>query len=182
VAWTWPTGLHSGWGGITDQIMPGLTRLGPLWQIKPEEAEALPNLATRWEWNDDKTELTMYLLEGARWSDGDIFDTEDIDFWYNDNVQNGNVSSWMPKDALGAGTTLEVLGPYSFKFNFTAAKGPAFLSQLAYIGGAPGPSHILKPHHPTYNMMQHMNRIEMHCQHLKCQLLTWVKWYLFCIK
>ena len=149
--WNWLAGQHSGWGGITDQLMPGLTRLGPLWQIKPEEAEALPNLATRWEWNDDKTELTMYLLEGARWSDGDIFDTEDIDFWYNDNVQNGNVSSWMPKDALGVGTTLEVLGPYSFKFNFTAAKGPAFLSQLAYMGGAPGPSHILKPHHPTYN-------------------------------
>ena len=82
----------------------------------------------------------MNLVEGVKWSDGDPFDTEDIDFWWNDNVQNANVNSRLPKDALGAGTTVDILGPYSFRFNFDSPKGNAVLSQLAHMGGAPGPS------------------------------------------
>ena len=149
--WNWMAGQHQGWGGISMQLMQSLTRLGPLWQVKPEEALPLPNLATDWEFNSDRTTLTMNLVEGVKWSDGDPFDTEDIDFWWNDNVQNANVNSRLPKDALGAGTTVDILGPYSFRFNFDSPKGNAVLSQLAHMGGAPGPSHILKQHHPDYN-------------------------------
>ena len=126
----WLAGQHQGWGGINIQLMESLTRLGPLWQVKAEEANPLPNLAKDWEFSSDRKSLTMYLLEGARWSDGDMFDTEDIDFWWNDNVQDANVNSRLPKDALGAGTTLEILGPYSFKFNFDEPKGNAVLAQL----------------------------------------------------
>ena len=147
----WLAGQSQGWGGINIQLMESLTRLGPLWQIKPDEANPLPNLAKDWEWSSDRKSLTMNLIEGARWSDGDIFDTEDIDFWWNDNVQDANVASRLPKDALGAGTTLEILGPYSFKFNFDEPKGNAVLAQLAYMGGAPGPSHVMKPLHPAHN-------------------------------
>ena len=50
----------------------------------------------------------MNLVEGVKWSDGDPFDTEDIDFWWNDNVQNANVNSRLPKDTLGAGTTVDI--------------------------------------------------------------------------
>lgn len=150
--WNWLAGQHQGWGGINMAMQECLVRLGPLWQVKAEDQSGpLPNLAKSWEWNDDKTELTMHLIEGAKWSDGDPFDTEDIAFWWNDNVQNENVTSWMPADGMGAGTTMTVLDAYNFKFNFASPQGPARLQSLAYQTGCPGPSHVMKSIHPTYN-------------------------------
>ena len=149
--WNWMAGKTQGWGGVSMSVMQSLTRIGPLWQVKPEEALPLPNLATDWEWNSDRTSLTMNLIEGARWSDGDIFDTEDIEFWWNDNVQDENVKSWLVKDTFGADTTMEILGQYSFRFNFDSPKGNTVLFNLAHLSGAAGPSHILKPQHPKYN-------------------------------
>ena len=150
--WNWMAGLHQGWGGINITIQECLVRKGPLWQVKPEEQDGpLPNLAKSWSWSDDRKTLTMQLIEGARWSDGDPFDTEDIAFWWNDNVQDPNVPSWMDVNGLGEGTTLEVLGPYEFAFKFTTPQGPARIDSLAYIQGCPGPSHVLKPLHPKYS-------------------------------
>ena len=48
-----------------------LTRTGPLFEVKADELEPLPNLAKSWEWSEDGHELTMHLIEGAKWSDGD---------------------------------------------------------------------------------------------------------------
>lgn len=49
------------------------------------------------------TELTMHLVEGVKWSDGDAFDTADIAFWWNDNVENENVSSRIQAGSLAVG-------------------------------------------------------------------------------
>ncbi|WP_093188753.1 ABC transporter substrate-binding protein [Pseudovibrio sp. Tun.PSC04-5.I4] len=150
--WNWLAGQTQGWGGINMAVQECLVRNGPLWQVKAEEQSGpLPNLARSWEWNEDKTELTMHLIEGAKWSDGNIFDTEDIRFWWEDNVQDANVASRMPKGGLGEGTTLEVLSDYSFKFIFSEPQGLGVLKSLAYIQGCPGPAHVLKDKHPKYN-------------------------------
>ena len=150
--WNWMAGKHQGWGGINITMQECLVRKGPLWQVKPEEQDGpLPNLAKSWEWSDDRKELTMYLIEEAKWSDGDPFDTKDIEFWWVDNVQDPNVPSRMDANGMGVGTTLEVLGPYSFKFKFQEPQGPARVDSLAYIQGCPGPSHVLKPLHPKYS-------------------------------
>lgn len=150
--WNWLAGQHQGWGGINMQIQECLVRMGPLWQVKAEEQSGpLPNLAKSWDWNDDRTKLTMHLVEGVRWSDGDPFDTEDISFWWDDNIQDENVSSRMPADGMGVGTTLDVEGPYKFSFNFAEPQGPSRVQSLAYIQGCPGPSHIMKENHPKYN-------------------------------
>lgn len=150
--WNWLAGQHQGWGGINMAMQECLVRLGPLWQVKAEDQSGpLPNLAKSWEWNGDKTELTMHLVEGARWSDGDPFDTEDIRFWWEDNVQDENVTARMPGDGMGAGTTMTVLDDFTFKFGFVEPQGPSRLQSLAYIQGCPGPSHVMKDIHPTYN-------------------------------
>lgn len=150
--WNILAGQHQGWGGINMATQECLVRQGPRWQVKPEDQTGpLPNLARSWEWNDAKTELTMHLVEGIKWSDGDPFDTDDIDFWYNDNVQNANVSSRIPVDGFGGGATLEVIDDYTFKFVFAAPQSNTVVEGLAYIQGCPGPSHILKDHHPDYN-------------------------------
>lgn len=150
--WNWMAGLHQGWGGINITMQECLVRVGPLWQVKPEEQDGpLPNLAKSWSWSGDRRELTLNLVEGAKWSDGDPFDTEDIEFWWEDNVQDPNVPSRMDVNGMGEGTRMEVTGPYSFKFVFTEPQGPARVATLAYIQGCPGPSHVLKPQHPKYS-------------------------------
>ena len=150
--WNWMAGQHQGWGGINITLQECLVRQGPQWQVKPEEQSgALPNLAKSWNWNSSKTSLTMNLVEGVKWSDGDPFDSEDLRFWWEDNVQDENVSSRMAKDGMGVGTTMKVVDPYTIRFDFKESQGPARVSSLAYIQGCPGPSHILKEHHPKYN-------------------------------
>lgn len=150
--WNWMAGQHQGWGGINLAMQECLVRVGPLWQVKAEDQSGpLPNLAKSWEWTDDRTQLTLDLIQGARWSDGDPFDAEDVRFWWEDNVQDENVASRMSPNGMGEGTTMEVLGDYSVRFNFTAPQGPSRIWSLAYIQGCPGPSHILKDSHPTYN-------------------------------
>jgi peptide/nickel transport system substrate-binding protein len=42
-----------------------------LFQVEAKDMEPLPNLAKSWSWSDDGKVLTMKLIEGAKWSDGD---------------------------------------------------------------------------------------------------------------
>lgn len=148
----WLAGQHQGWGGINMAIQECFVRVGPLWQVKAEDQSGpLPNLAKSWDWNDDRTALTLNLVEGIKWSDGDSFDTEDVAFWWEDNVQDDNVASRMSPNGMGEGTTLTIDGPYQFTFNFTEPQGPSRVQSLAYIQGCPGPSHVLKPLHPKHN-------------------------------
>jgi len=129
-----------------------LVRQGPRWQVKAEEQTGpLPNLAQSWSWNDTNTELQINLMQGVKWSDGDAFDVEDVRFWYQDNVQDDNVASRMSKDSFGGGATLEVIDDYTFKFVFAEAQAETVIENLAYIQGCPGPSHVLKDQHPSYN-------------------------------
>jgi len=149
--WNWLAGQHQGWGGINMAMQECLVRVGPLWQVKAEDQTGpLPNLASSWEWNDDRTQLTLKLVD-ARWSDGDQFDAEDVRFWWEDNVQDENVTSRMAPTGMGEGTTMDVLDTYTVRFNFTEPQGPSRIQSLAYIQGCPGPSHILKDQHPRYN-------------------------------
>ncbi len=150
--WHILAGQHQGWGGINLATQECLVRQGPRWQVKAEDQTGpLPNLAKSWEWNADMTELTMHLVEGAKWSDGDPFDTADIDFWFNDNVEDENVNSRMAAGSFGGGAKLEIIDDYSFKFVFPSAQSNTVLEGLAYIQGCPGPSHVLKDKHPKYN-------------------------------
>ena len=150
--WNWMAGQHQGWGGINMAIQECLVRQGPRWQIKGEEQTGpLPNLVKSWTWNDDRTELTLNLMKGVKWSDGDAFDTEDVRFWWEDNVEDEKVSSRMPAGSFAPGAKLTVIDEYTFKFDFDAPQSETVLESLAYIQGCPGPSHILKAKHPKYN-------------------------------
>jgi peptide/nickel transport system substrate-binding protein len=150
--WNWMAGQHQGWGGINMAIQECLVRQGPRWEVKAEDQTGpLANLARSWTWSDDKTELTIDLMQGVKWSDGDPFDVEDIRFWYEDNVQNEKVSTRMAKDSFGGGAAFEVIDEHTFKFTFPSPQAETLLEGLAYIQGCPGPSHVLKETHPDYN-------------------------------
>ena len=79
-------GQTQGWGGIDIGMVECLTRTGPLFEVKAEDLEPLPNLAKSWEWSEDGNTLTMHLIEGAKWSDGEPFDSDDVMFYWDDHV------------------------------------------------------------------------------------------------
>ena len=152
--WNYIGGQSQGWGGIDIGLSECLTRTGPLFEVKADELEPLPNLAKSWEWSEDGHELTMHLIEGAKWSDGDAFDADDVMFYWNDNVQDSNVSA-VPSgtgtpERFGVNTKLEALDAYTIKWTFEEVRPTQYLYAMAYDSFCPGPSHILKAEHPKY--------------------------------
>lgn len=150
--WNFWAGQSYGWGGIDIGLVECLTRTGPLFQVNAADLQPLPNLARSWEWAADGKSLTVHLIEGAKWSDGDPFDTEDIDFYWNDIVMDPDATPLMgaSQETYGAGTTLDIIDAYTFKMNFQTAFPESVLYAMAYGNFCPGPAHVLKPAHPKY--------------------------------
>ena len=149
--WNYWGGQSQGWGGIDIGMTECLTRTGPLFMINSEDLAPMPNLAKSWEWSEDGMTLTVNLIEGAKWSDGDPFDTEDIAFYWNDILLDPEITPLNgATHATYNNATLEVTGPYSFTMTFDTAFPEQVLYQMAYGNFCPGPSHVLKPHHPNH--------------------------------
>jgi len=69
----------------------------------------------------------MNLIEGAKWSDGDPFDTEDVLFTWEDIILDDNVNSWTSRTTWqinGENVELEVIDDYTFKFIFPTTSAP----------------------------------------------------------
>jgi peptide/nickel transport system substrate-binding protein len=151
--WNYMAGQSQGWGGIDIGTMECLTRTGPLFQIRAEELEPLPNLARSWEWSEDGLQLTMNLIQGARWSDGDPFDSEDVIFYWEDAVLDPEVTplNGASPETFGQGTTLEAIDAYTIRWTFTEPFPRQLLYNMGYGNFCPGPAHLLKPLHPRHN-------------------------------
>ncbi|MCT8158686.1 ABC transporter substrate-binding protein [Pseudoruegeria sp. SHC-113] len=149
--WNFWGGQSQGWGGIDIGMTECLTRTGPLFTVESSDLSPMPNLARSWEWSEDGKTLTVKLIEGAKWSDGDPFDTEDIAFYWNDIVMDPEVSPLMgASQDTYAGATLEVVDGSTFTMTFDTAFPESVLYNMAYGNFCPGPSHVLKPHHPAH--------------------------------
>lgn len=151
--WNYSAGQSQGWGGVDIGTMECLTRTGPLFLVDRDALEPLPNLAKAWVWSRDGLQLTMDLVEGAKWSDGHPFTSDDVMFYWQDNVLDPNVSplNGASSDSFGPGTTLEALGPYRIRWTFKRPFPRDYLYQMGYGKFCPGPAHVLRPQHPKYN-------------------------------
>ena len=119
-----------------------------------------PGLAKGWDNNENKTEWTLYLREGTKWSDGDAFTADDFMFWWNDMVLNAEHSD-VPPDYMksaDAVTAVTKTDDYTLHFAFSDPS-PLFLDRLAMWpnGTIPGneklfvPEHYLRQFHPDYS-------------------------------
>ena len=113
----------------------------------------VPNVAKSWSWNDDFTQLTFVLREGHKWSDGQPFTAEDVEFWYENLALDSNVIE-SPKDYVLAGgepMTVDVIDAQTVRFNMPSSK-PGFLAHFAahYAQGFQ-PKHFLGQFHPDIN-------------------------------
>src|SRR6185312_1735820 len=151
--WNYNAGQVQGWGGIDIGMYECLTRTGPLFEIKAEELEPMPNLAKSWEWSPDGHVLTMHLIEGAKWSDGQPFTADDVMFYWDDNISDPKVKPLNSSgpDSFGVGTTLKKVDDYTVLWTFKEAFPKQYLYTMAYGGFCPLPAHLLKPQHPKYS-------------------------------
>ena len=90
--WNNGAGVTSGWFGIESMSFnyQALVKTGPLFRAD-QDLEPFPNLAKSWEWSDDGLQLTMHLIEGAKWSDGEPFTADDVIFTWEDLINDPNV-------------------------------------------------------------------------------------------
>ncbi len=92
----------------------------------------VPNVAKGWEWNEDFTQLTFFLREGHKWSDGTPFGARDVKFWYDNLATDTNVREITPDYALVAGEVMDVIviDETTVQFNLPSPK-PGLLSHFA---------------------------------------------------
>ena len=113
----------------------------------------VPMVAKDWEWNDDYTQLTFFLRQGHKWSDGAPFTAEDVKFWYDNLALDSKVIE-KPKDYVlvaGKPMTVDVIDPQTVRFNLPAPK-PGLIAHFA-TSFAQGfqPKHFLGQYHPDLN-------------------------------
>jgi peptide/nickel transport system substrate-binding protein len=151
--WNLGAGQTQGWFGINIIYQEALVKTGPMF-LRKDKIEPFPNLAKSWEWSEDGYELTMHLIEGAKWSDGEPFSSEDVMFTWNDLILDPNVNhstsrtSWQIE---GEDITLEALDEYTIKFTFPV---PFPLQKMFIMDDYDfyvAPAHIWQPLHPSYN-------------------------------
>jgi peptide/nickel transport system substrate-binding protein len=152
--WNWAAGVVQGYFGIDSILVEPLVMTGPMW-LRGDALEPLPNIATSWEWSSDGKELTMHLVKGAKWSDGQPFTADDVMFTWEDIVLDPNVVKAPSKRSTwqidGKDINLEKVDDATLKWTFPVAKPAYFMYYMNenYIRIAP--AHIHKPFHPKYN-------------------------------
>jgi peptide/nickel transport system substrate-binding protein len=133
-------------------VFDGLVR------FSPDGTKVEPKIAKGWENSADFKEWTVFLREGAKWSDGQPLTADDILFWYDDVLLNTDITPSLPKwmrNADGSVAKLEKLNDYAVKFTYNEPN-TLFLYELANKDGgdrtyAPFlPAHYLKQFHPKY--------------------------------
>ncbi|SCB25428.1 ABC transporter substrate-binding protein [Rhizobium hainanense] len=120
-----------------------------------EFTQVLPNLAERWDVNADASQFTFYLIQGARWSDGQPFTADDVVFAIEDCVKNTDLYSATPAQLSVAGKAVDVtkIDDNTVKFTF-AAPNALYLENLATpLGQHPTlfPKHYCSQFLPKYN-------------------------------
>jgi peptide/nickel transport system substrate-binding protein len=137
--------------------------------------QVVPNIAKDWEMAEDGKSLTLYLREGMRWSDGELFTADDFVFWYEDMYHNEEL---VPTPAYemtinGKPVTLQKVDDYTVRYEFPEPyymfpeilagynKAPG-AGQAQYGKSASGgfaPAHYLKQFHPKYASEEELNQI-----------------------
>ena len=153
--WNNEAGVSSGWFGIESYTTRygSLVKTGPLFRAD-QDIEPMPELAKSWEWSADGKQLTMHLIEGAKWSDGEPFTADDVLFTWEGYIVDPNVNSPRKLDAWswnGVAATLEKVDDYTIRFTFPVAKPLSVFYMMNEETFIVEPAHILKAKHPKWS-------------------------------
>jgi peptide/nickel transport system substrate-binding protein len=152
--WNWAAGVVQGYFGIDSILVEPLVMTGPMW-LRGDALEPLPNIAKSWTWSDDGKQLTMNLIKGAKWSDGEPFTADDVMFTWEDIVLDANVVKASSKRSTyqidGKDINLEKVDDSTIKWTFPVAKPAYFMYYMNENYIRITPAHVHKPFHPKYN-------------------------------
>lgn len=130
--------------------------IGPQGLVRwdPEYTEIVPNVAERFEVEDDGRVFTFYLRDGMKWSDGEPFTADDVLFNIENIVLNEEFAPTPPRYTSG-GEPLQVekVDDYTVRFTFKEPYGD-FLAELASpLGQHPVlyAKHYCSQFHPSFN-------------------------------
>jgi peptide/nickel transport system substrate-binding protein len=148
-------GTTMGWFGIESYTSRygALVKTGPLFRAD-QDIEPMPEIAKSWEWSEDGKELTMHLIEGAKWSDGVPFTADDVMFTWEGYILDDNVAAPRHQDAWswdGKPATLEKVDDYTIKFTFPVSKPLDAFYLMNEDNFHAMPAHQLKQLHPKWS-------------------------------
>lgn len=140
-------------------IWPERSRETFLMYSTPYLNKILPNVAEAWKITNNGKTFTFFLRKGMKWSDGELFTADDIEFWYKDIVLNDELTPSKPSYLMSSGkiASFKKRGLYTVEFTFTDPNG-IFLDILCTTGIF-APKHYLKQFHPNYNSKEEINKI-----------------------
>ncbi|MCE7984075.1 MAG: ABC transporter substrate-binding protein [Caldilinea sp. CFX5] len=136
--------------GAADRFGPTkMVDHGLVWFDKALTLQA--HIAEAWTVNDDATEWTFALRAGMKWSDGQPFTTADIQWWYDHELTNADLTPTPPgRFTTGPERTLmqlTVVDAQTVKFTF-AHPYPLFAHRIARADNAIyAPAHYLAHFH-----------------------------------
>ncbi|GAA5019860.1 ABC transporter substrate-binding protein [Actinopolymorpha pittospori] len=152
---TWRTAL------VADADRPWMERTltyEGLLRYNTEWNKITPNVAERYEVNDDASEYTFHLREGMRWSDGEPFTADDVLFWYEDVFMNTEVTSVKERMMCGGQEPMELekVDDLTFVVRFPTTPNALFERLVASGNGnaiaiVATPRHYLREFHAKYN-------------------------------
>ena len=137
------------------KMPPALLHAVHLVRFSPQGFPIVPHLAKSWTISDGGRVFTFTLRKGTRWSDGHLFTSADILYWWEAEQCDPILSANGPDPTFrhcGVNMCVSAPDPLTVVFSF---KEPfyLFLEQLA--GAWPGtyplqsPAHFLKTYHPV---------------------------------
>ncbi len=147
--------VSMGWFGIESYTVRynALFKSGPLYRAD-QDITPMPETAKSWEWSEDGKQLTLHLIEGAKWSDGVPFTADDVMFTWEGYIQDPNVNSSKKADNWswdGKPATLEKVDDYTVKFTFPVVKPYDAFYLMTEANFDVMPAHQLKPLHPKWS-------------------------------
>jgi len=179
-----PVEKQGSYGGVWRRAYTGLSDLvgarrilyDPLLRWSPDY-KVIPNLAYKWEAEEEGRVLTFHLIRGVRWSDGYPFTADDILFYMEDIVLNKDLTPNVPKWLSPTETPPKVtkIDDYTVRFEFDQPYS-LFIQQLACPQGmnfVTKPKHYLKRFHKKYADPQELQKL---VEEKKAS--TWVKLFL----
>lgn len=116
-----------------------------------------PDLAESWEVSSDDRVYTFHLREGLKWSDGEPFTTADIEFWWDDVINNDELTPSKPRQFMSGDrlAELEIVDETTFRFQF-AEPVPFFLLNITanynidLLNMVNHPAHYMRQFHKDY--------------------------------
>lgn len=121
----------------------------------------VPNVFESWEVSDDGKNYTIHLRKGMKWSDGAPVTSEDVRFWWEDVLNNPDLSGGVAYQYRMGGELMKLTYPDDFTITVTFAvpfgNFPAHLTRW-HIGDWLIPSHYLKKFHAKYTDINELNQ------------------------